>query len=164
MVWIGLDRVESRNFLRGFMNMNSERRSMSRPGPPVTPPKPVGRPVAPPRSSKTSSPFLSILPLPSSHLRQVFWLYIPPMRGCLKHHSPSNSTIATPPPTRDPTPPLIPPDAPSLAVKRRTPPSLSDECLSRRCVHFCNEIVDKIFVADEWDRSPAEVTPRLTYQ
>ena len=86
------------------------------------------------------------------------------MRGCLKHHSPSSSTIATPPPTRDPTPPLIPPDAPSLAVKRRPPPTLTDACLTRRCVHFCSEIVDKIFVADEWDRSPAEVTPRLTYQ
>src|SRR5229473_4116832 len=87
-----------------------------------------------------------------------------PMRGCLKHHSPSSSTIATPPPTRGHTPPLIPPDAPSLAARRRPLPSLTAECLTRRCVHFCSQIVDKIYVADEWDRSPAQVTPRLTYQ
>ena len=119
------------------------------------------RPV-PQKLARISCISFLCLPLtsPSSLL-----LYILPMRGCLKHHSLSNSTtIATPPPTRDPTPPLIPPDAPSLAAKRRPPPTLTDECLSRRCVHFCNEIVDKIFVADEWDRSPADVTPRLTYQ
>jgi hypothetical protein len=91
------------------------------------------------------------------------------MRGCLKHTSPSpspdsSSSIATPPPTRAPTPPLIPADAPSLSGKRQPSPSLTDECLSRRCVHFCSELVDKVFVADEWDRSPANITPRLTYQ
>ncbi|KAI0305997.1 hypothetical protein B0F90DRAFT_1695221 [Multifurca ochricompacta] len=91
------------------------------------------------------------------------------MRSCLKHPSPSPSpanspSIATPPPTRDPTPPLIPPDVPSLAAKRRPAPSLIEACLTRRCVHFCSELVDKVFVADEWDRSPAEATPRLTYQ
>jgi hypothetical protein len=91
------------------------------------------------------------------------------MRGCLKHPSPSPSptrsnSIATPPPTRGPTPPLIPPDVPSLAAKRRSHLSLTEACLTRRCVHFCSELVDKIFVADEWDRSPADVTPRLTYQ
>ncbi|KAH9992767.1 hypothetical protein BJV74DRAFT_396736 [Russula compacta] len=90
------------------------------------------------------------------------------MRSCLKHHSPSfspasSTSMATPPPTRSPTPPLIPPDTPSLALKRRPSPSLTED-LSRRCVHFCSELVDKVFVADEWDRSPAGVTPRLTYQ
>ena len=72
--------------------------------------------------------------------------------------------MATPPPTRGPTPPLLSPDVPSLAAKRRPPPSLTDACLARRCVHFFSEPVDKIFVADEWDRSPADVTPKLTYQ
>src|SRR6266478_73311 len=102
--------------------------------------------------------FAFLLPLPNRFAPNA------PMRGCLKHHSPDSSTIATPPPTRSPTPPLIPPDAPSLAVKRRRPPTLTDACLSPRCVHFCSELVDKIYVADEWDRSPASVTPRLTYQ
>lgn len=104
------------------------------------------------------------------------------MRGCLKHlsssspssspssssspsPSPSNpSSIATPPPTRGSTPLLIPLDAPSLSIRRRPDQSLTDACLTRRCVHFCSDLVDKVFVADEWDRSPAEVTPRLTYQ
>jgi hypothetical protein len=115
---------------------------------------------------RTKPVHLLVFPLPAllSALPAYFVLHSP-MRGCLKHHSPPNTTtIATPPPTRDPTPPLIPPETPSLAIKRRPPPSLSDECLARRCVHFCSELVDKIYVADEWDRSPAEVTPRLTYQ
>lgn len=29
---------------------------------------------------------------------------------------------------------------------------------------FCGEESNEVFVADEWDRSPAEVTPRLNYQ
>lgn len=29
---------------------------------------------------------------------------------------------------------------------------------------FCEEGSNEVFVADEWDRSPAEVTPRLNYQ
>ncbi|KAH9000198.1 hypothetical protein EDB92DRAFT_474547 [Lactarius akahatsu] len=95
------------------------------------------------------------------------------MRGCLKHHShshspspsPSNSSsMATPPPTRGSTPLLIPVDAPSLSRRRHPDQSLTDACLTRRCVHFCSEIVNKVFVADEWDRSPADITPRLTYQ
>ncbi|KAI9464519.1 hypothetical protein BJY52DRAFT_824064 [Lactarius psammicola] len=95
------------------------------------------------------------------------------MRGCLKHHSPcpspspspsNSSSIATPPPTRGSTPLLIPLDVPSLSKRPRPDQSLTDACLTRRCVHFCSELVNKVFVADEWDRSPAEVTPRLTYQ
>ncbi|KAH9175948.1 hypothetical protein EDB89DRAFT_239742 [Lactarius sanguifluus] len=95
------------------------------------------------------------------------------MRGCLKHHShspspspsPSNSSsMATPPPTRGSTPLLIPVDAPSLSRRRHPDQSLTDACLTRRCVHFCSELVNKVFVADEWDRSPADITPRLTYQ
>ncbi|KAI0272439.1 hypothetical protein BC834DRAFT_347507 [Gloeopeniophorella convolvens] len=95
---------------------------------------------------------------------------IPTMRGCLKYHSPSPgalspASIATPPPTRGPTPPpLIPPEMPSIAARRYKGTSPTDICITRRCVHFCSEIVDKVFVADEWDRSPAEVTPKLTYQ
>jgi hypothetical protein len=115
---------------------------------------------------------------PTSPHPLSFPLFI--MRGCLKHLSSSSSSpspspspspsqsslssIATPPPTRGSTPLLIPLDAPSLSIRRRPDQTLTDECLTRRCVHFCSELVDKVFVADEWDRSPAEVTPRLTYQ
>jgi hypothetical protein len=49
---------------------------------------------------------------------------------------------------------------PSLSDVAQTR-SLTDACLTRRCVHFCSELVDKVFVADEWDRSPAEVTPQI---
>lgn len=29
---------------------------------------------------------------------------------------------------------------------------------------FCEEESNEVWVADEWDRSPAEVTPRLNYR
>ncbi|KAL4252898.1 hypothetical protein ABKN59_003560 [Abortiporus biennis] len=36
---------------------------------------------------------------------------------------------------------------------------------ARKAVSFCSdEVLEEIFEADEWDRSPAPMTPRLTYQ
>ncbi|KAI0064036.1 hypothetical protein BV25DRAFT_1764627, partial [Artomyces pyxidatus] len=34
----------------------------------------------------------------------------------------------------------------------------------RKSVSFCSQAANEVFFADEWDRSPAEVTPRLTYK
>ncbi|THH15746.1 hypothetical protein EW146_g4788 [Bondarzewia mesenterica] len=65
------------------------------------------------------------------------------MKGCLKHcHS------------LPPSPPsLIPADALSISGRAH-----------RKCVAFCARNCNQVFVADEWDRSPAEMTPRLSYE
>ncbi|PFH46477.1 hypothetical protein AMATHDRAFT_51027 [Amanita thiersii Skay4041] len=57
------------------------------------------------------------------------------MKGCLKHPSPVPS-----------------------------PPPFSPSSLTRKCVAFEADGSEKIFVADEWDRTPTEPTRKLTYQ
>ncbi|TBU41010.1 hypothetical protein BD309DRAFT_869119 [Dichomitus squalens] len=71
------------------------------------------------------------------------------------------------------TPPITPDlsAAPSPCTSGRTSPSLASDidsrCSSagRKTVSFCggNEL-EEIFFADEWDRTPAAVTPKLSYQ
>ncbi|KAI0048773.1 hypothetical protein FA95DRAFT_1571707 [Auriscalpium vulgare] len=101
------------------------------------------------------------------------------MKGCLKH------SIVTPPPTRSPSPPRLATDA-SHSCATPDPqhhsvhfPTADDshddhdhdhdhehdqECARRKSVSFCSLTKNQVFYADEWDRSPMEVTPRLSYQ
>ncbi|KZV63742.1 hypothetical protein PENSPDRAFT_691354 [Peniophora sp. CONT] len=63
-------------------------------------------------------------------------------KSCLK-----NSPSSTPPRSRPPTPPTAAPG------------------LTRKCVSFCAEDgPSSIWAADEWDRTPADVTAKLSYK
>ncbi|TFY53327.1 hypothetical protein EVG20_g10167 [Dentipellis fragilis] len=67
------------------------------------------------------------------------------MKACLKHnHHSAGSSAASSPPSSPFT-------------------DDSDAARVRKCVQFCAETCNQVFFADEWDRSPADVTPRLTY-
>ena len=70
------------------------------------------------------------------------------------------------------TPPITPDlsAAPSPCDSGRTSPSMASECGSagsgcRKTVSFCSDdVLEEVFFVDEWDRTPAAVTPKLTYQ
>lgn len=72
------------------------------------------------------------------------------------------------------TPPLTPDVSvpPTPSGSGRTSPrcaGLECECASpprmHKTVSFCaEEVLEEVFIADEWDRSPAPVTPKLSYQ
>ena len=65
---------------------------------------------------------------------------LPRMKSCLKS-SPSHSGAATPVHT-DP----------------------EDTSLCKKHVAFCEEGTEQVFEADEWDRTPAEISQRLSYE
>ncbi|TFK51967.1 hypothetical protein OE88DRAFT_1679558, partial [Heliocybe sulcata] len=68
------------------------------------------------------------------------------MKSCLKLSPPSS------PPSRD---------DPAYA---RCPPPASRPPYKRKAVSFCREGEEQVFIADDWDRTPAEVTQKLSYQ
>ncbi|KZT70873.1 hypothetical protein DAEQUDRAFT_725038 [Daedalea quercina L-15889] len=59
-----------------------------------------------------------------------------------------------------PTPPFEPePPAPPTPVERPWRPQL------QKSVSFCeDDHLEEVFEVDDWDRSPAPVTPRLSYE
>lgn len=72
------------------------------------------------------------------------------IKSCLKHSppgTPSLSVSGTPEGSRCPSPPPTPSSA-------------------RKCVSFCPEAegLEVVFEADDWDRSPTPMTPKLSYQ
>ncbi|KAI0319674.1 hypothetical protein OF83DRAFT_1109145 [Amylostereum chailletii] len=69
------------------------------------------------------------------------------MKSCLKH---------TPPPTRNSTPPPL--SAPP------TPSPITGPCTLHKHVSFGASDDYEVYAADEWDRTPTDVTPKLTYQ
>ncbi len=71
------------------------------------------------------------------------------------------------------TPPITPDfsAAPSPCDSGRTSPSMASDsgssmgCFCRKSVSFCaDDELEQVFFVDEWDRTPAAVTPKLTYQ
>ncbi|EKM50111.1 uncharacterized protein PHACADRAFT_264660 [Phanerochaete carnosa HHB-10118-sp] len=75
------------------------------------------------------------------------------MKSCLKcttdaHHRDRNSP---------------PPDSPSEQGSDCDVP-IMDSMQRRKSVAFCEVGEEDIFYADDWDRSPAAITQRLTYQ
>ncbi|KAI0027566.1 hypothetical protein K488DRAFT_90724, partial [Vararia minispora EC-137] len=64
------------------------------------------------------------------------------MKSCLK---------LTPPHSRDSSPPP-------------SPGYHASALLSRKHVSFCDQTCTQIWAADEWDRTPTDVTPKLTYK
>ncbi|EMD38976.1 hypothetical protein CERSUDRAFT_112689 [Gelatoporia subvermispora B] len=69
------------------------------------------------------------------------------------------------------TPPLTPcasaTATPSGSGRASPTHSESGSCerpLLRKTVSFCDEELEEVYFADEWDRSPAPVTPKLSYQ
>ena len=78
------------------------------------------------------------------------------MKSCLK--------CSTEPPRQQqqPTPYSTPPDSPSdLGSDCDGPTNVMQR---RKSVTFCEVGEEDIFYVDDWDRSPAAVTERLTYQ
>ncbi|KZT25168.1 hypothetical protein NEOLEDRAFT_1065808, partial [Neolentinus lepideus HHB14362 ss-1] len=64
------------------------------------------------------------------------------MKSCLKYSPPASPPSACPP----------------------TPSPSARPSYKRKAVSFRNEGEVQVFVADEWDRTPAEVTQKLSYQ
>lgn len=114
------------------------------------------------------------------------------MRSCLKRTPPPSPPPLIPPladsisarvhnhddvlpsPSFSPSPfsPSIDPQPSTSNVASPTPSlqrcdsvaSSSSSGGGRKSVKFCEEDSNQVWVADEWDRSPADVTPRLNYQ
>ncbi|EPQ56688.1 hypothetical protein GLOTRDRAFT_121058 [Gloeophyllum trabeum ATCC 11539] len=74
------------------------------------------------------------------------------MKSCLKHSPPSS------PLSRDGG------DAASHSDPCSPRPTPSRPSYKRKSVSFCDQGQEEVFIADEWDRTPAEVTQKLSYQ
>ncbi|KAH8103926.1 hypothetical protein BXZ70DRAFT_1005479 [Cristinia sonorae] len=106
------------------------------------------RPISTTSSSVAQSGSVPTAATP--HTNHLLPLGLPPaMKSCLKHSPPATpdlSQLNTPEGSRPGTPPPTP-----LAA--------------RKCVSWCgNEGLEEIFTADDWDRSPAPMAPKLSYQ